>query len=126
MTKKAEENKKENKAQKALHDVEQKTEKMVSDVSETITSAAKETKKAVENIANKENMEKTKDAFTGVLQGLKANSHMVLAAVFLFIGIVILRDIIVASLRIAVGVVFIIGSYLLATDFFKKGKKKHK
>ena len=102
-------------AKRGLHDVENKA-----------TEAFNETSKAVQKVVNKKNMEKGQEYVEGFAHGLKENAHMILAVVSLAVGIFILWDIIIGALEIAVGASFIILAYLLATDFFKKGKNKAK
>ncbi len=114
------EKKSSHKKNKTLKDAEN----MVNEIGDKAYDMANEAGKAVSKAVNKKNVEKTKEYASKIAFGIKSNAHVILAVVALLIGISILWDIIVVSLEIAVGIAFLILAYLLATDFFKKDKKK--
>ena len=114
------------KAKDALHSVEKKTGEVVHEAGVKINEVAKEAQKIYGQVVNKENVKVTQDVFTKVIAWLKENVHLILAAVFVFIWIFILREYIIRFLEIAIGIACLLAAYLLATDFFKKDKKDKK
>lgn len=127
MDKKHDNHKKENiseKAKDALHSVEKTAESVVHEAGVKINEVAKEAQKIYGQVVNQKNADATKSVVTRIIEWMKNNWHMILAAIFVFIGIFILRDIIVKSLEIAIWVACLLVAYLLATDFFKKEKIK--